>query len=251
MTSMSKPFAAFDVDGTIFKSSLAEVVIEEGVRSGVFDEVAFAPARAYRKRWQTNNSEEVYQEYLNHLVGAFISQMAGVEVAAFDNIARRVLDRHSVRRFGFPRRLIQALGPSHHTLAISGSPEMLVRPFLDSLHLDEIHGAQFEVIDGRFTGVATPVGDKAAVIHGLTQAGVVHSAGSVALGDTISDESMLAIANYPVMFNASLTLTNAGKPMHWARVNEVKDQVTVMVFDPEYGNYVECLEKEFMATLVA
>ncbi len=246
---MARPFAALDVDGSIFKSSLAELIVAEGIRAGLFDAAAFAKADEYRRRWQHDNNEGVYQAYLHHLVGAFVSQMAGVEVVAFEAMAHRAIREHGIRRFGFPRRLIEAVADTHHIIAISGSPDVLVRPLLEDLGVHAIYGSRFEVVDGRFTGRAEPVGDKAAIIERLIAEGVVERAGSIALGDTISDVGMLAIAEHPIMFNASRTLTNRGAAEHWPRVNEVKDQVTVLAYDQARDGYVEQSVAALMANV--
>jgi len=248
---MAKPFAALDVDGSIFKSSLAELIVAECIRAGLFDAEAFAKTGEYRRRWQHDNNEDVYQAYLHHLVEAFVAQMAGIEVVAFEAMAQRVIREHGVRRFGFPRRLIEAVAETHHIIAISGSPEILVRLLLEDLGVDAIYGSRFEVVDGRFTGRAEPVGDKAVIVEQLIADGVVQRAGSIALGDTISDAGMLALSDYPIMFNASRTLTNRGVQGHWSRVNEVKDQVNVLTYSENFGGYVEKSLADLMAGITS
>ena len=42
-----------------------------------------------------------------------------------------------------------------------------------------------------------------------------------------------------IMFNASRTLTNYGKQHGWIRVQEVKDQITVLGRDLNTGVYAE------------
>lgn len=225
---MTKPFAAFDVDGTIFKSSLAEKVVDACIDQNVFNAEKFNDVYANRKRWQINNNEGLYQAYLHRLVATFVDNMAGVDVEQFDHVTQRLLSEHQVRKFAFPRMLIKALQPSHHIVAISGSPDILVKPFLRDLGVHETFGSVFEQEDGKFTGAARGVGDKADILKDLVENNVATRLGSVALGDTVSDEPMLHYAEIPIMFNASSNLTNYGKEFGWLRVNEVKDQITAL-----------------------
>lgn len=236
---MPKPFAAFDVDGTIFKSSLAEKVVDTCIEAGIFKAEPFNQVYANKRRWQVSNNEGLYQAYLHRLVGTFVNQMAGIEVEQFEKVTLTMLEQHRVRKFAFPRKLIQALRPTHHLIAISGSPDILVEPFLQDLDVHTSYGSSFKIEDGKFTGEATGVGDKATALQNLVKDNVVVRVGSVATGDTFSDIPMLGYAEIPVMFNASRTLTNYGSEFGWMRVNEVKDQITALEWNKDLELYVE------------
>lgn len=236
---MPKPFVALDVDGTIFKSSLIEKVVDECIAAKVFDPDPFNEVSANRRRWQVDNNEEVYQTYLRNLVSAFVTQMSGVEVEEFNRVTTAMIEQHAVRKFAFPRRLIRALRDSHHPVAISGSPDILVEPFLQDLGIQTIYGSTYKVDDGKFTGEAASVGDKAAILNRLVAEGIVSRIGSIAVGDTVSDIPMLGYADTAIMFNASKTLTEHGKKFGWLRVNEVKDQITALQIDARTDTYIE------------
>lgn len=236
---MIKPFAAFDVDGTIFKSSLLEKVIDSCIDAGIFSAKSFKEVRDSRRRWETSNNEGVYQSYLNRLVSTFIKEIAGAEVDEFNKVTSAMLTRQAVRKFAFSRKLINDLQNTHTVIAISGSPEFLVRPFLEDIGVITCYGSTFVTEGGKFTGEAQSVGDKLAILKALEEDGVITRKGSIAVGDTVSDVSMLAFAETPVMFNASRTLTNHGRKHGWLRVNEVKDQITVLAYDDAKSLYVE------------
>lgn len=236
---MPKPFAAFDVDGTIFKSGLFEKLVDACIADGLFARKPFEQAFALRRRWQRHNTEAAYIVYVRHLVDALIAEMAGTDVAWFDKVTKAMIAQHAVRKFGFPRQLIRRLKDTHYIVAISGSPDILVRPFLKDLPIDAMYGSQYEVRGGRFTGKALNVANKASIITGLMKDGSVARSGSVAVGDTIGDSPMLELADTPIMFNASKTLLAYGKPRHWLRVNEVKDQITCLAFDEKADQYIE------------
>ena len=247
---MPKPFAAFDVDGTIFKSSLAEKVVDGCIEAGVFRAEPFNDVFANRRRWQISNNEGLYQAYLHRLVGAFVNEVAGVEVGRFNKVTDAMLERHAIRKFAFPRKLIRGLQPSHHIVAISGSPDILVKPFLNDLEVEAAYGSIFDVEDGVFTGLAKTVGNKATLLEKLVTDGVAAQSGSVAMGDTVSDTSMLEYSATPIMFNASRTLTNYGSEFGWLRVNEVKDQITALHWNQNINAYMECSPDEVIDRLV-
>ncbi len=247
---MPKPFAAFDVDGTIFKSSLAEIVIDACIADGLFAARPFNKVFAYKRRWQLHNTEATYQKYLHYLVETLVTEMAGIDTKWFGKVTKAMIAQHAVRKFGFPRQLIDTVRTSHYLIAISGSPEVLVRPFLEELKLDAIYGSYYEAVDGRFTGTATPVENKAALLRRLVADKTVLREGSLAVGDTIGDAPMLAYADKAIMFNASLTLTNHGRKLKWARVNEVKDQITVLQYDHSFKHYVEQNSSTFIKSHV-
>lgn len=75
-----KPGAFFDIDGTVFKSSLLEKLVAEGLKQGVFLHEAFAKAYAVKEEWQRNNNEGTYVAYTDLLVGAYVASIAGVRV---------------------------------------------------------------------------------------------------------------------------------------------------------------------------
>lgn len=246
---MPKPFAAFDADGTIFKSSLAEKIVEEGISERLFDPEPFNEVYENRRRWQENNSEEVYVDYLQRLVGALVTQMAGVEVERFDAVTTSMIEKQAVRKFRLPKMMIETLRTTHVPIVISGSPDVLVRPFIADLDIDGVYGSMYEIKERRFTGLAKPIGSKAMVLKSLTATDEVGWQGSVAMGDTIGDVSMLGFASRPVMFNASHTLTAYGEKLGWDKAFEAKDRITILRKDPEEEIYHEVSVDDFLGSL--
>lgn len=236
---MSKPFFALDVDGTVFKSGLVEKVVESCIDTRLFKADSFNEAYSNKQRWQEHNTEGAYLAYLDRLVATFVLEITGVKVEKFQQITDNMVEQQRVRRFIFPRNLLRRLKDSHHSVAISGSPSILVQPFLADLDVDTICGSEYHIENGRFTGVAASVGDKALILKKMEDEHLISRENSVAIGDTVSDKSMLMHAAHPVMFNPSRTLTDYGRVSGWPRVIETKDQVTVLRQGALGGAYVE------------
>jgi HAD superfamily phosphoserine phosphatase-like hydrolase len=246
---MTKPFAAFDVDGTIFKSSLAEKIVEHGIADGLFAAEPFNKVHDSRRKWQENNTEGIYQAYLKQLVGALVMQMTNVEVEHFDKVTADMIKEHTVRKFRLPKKMIRALAYSHTPIVISGSPDVLVRPFVADLNIAAVYGSTYDVEDGRFTGLAKSVGNKALLLRDLVEQGVVTREGSVAIGDTYGDVPMLEYASKAVMFNGSRTLIDYGEVFGWDKAFEVKDNITILSKDPESETYAETDIESFLDSL--
>lgn len=246
---MPKPFAAFDVDGTIFKSSLAEKIVEHGIAEGLFDAEPFNEVYESRRRWQENNSEGVYLAYLDQLIGELVTQMAGVELDRFNAVAATMLSKHEARKFRLPRMMIRTLAATHTPVIISGSPDVLVRPFVGDLNVASVFGSYYEVENGRFTGLAKSIGNKALLLEEMVRKGDLSRDGSVAMGDTFSDVPMLEYADRAMMFNPSRTLSDYGEVLGWDKAFEVKDNITILSKLSESNAYAERDLDDFLDSL--
>lgn len=240
-----KPLAVFDVDGTLFKSSLLEKVVKHCFEVGLFNLADFAEVAKLRRKWQLHNTEQDYLRYIEKLIKEFVAHIEGVDVHVFDWVTKNMVADHGVRLFAFPRQLMESVRESHTLVIISGSPEIVVRPFVEQFSVDYVFGSTFEQMDGKYTGVGSSVGDKAAILQRLVDQGKGLQADSVAIGDTVSDISMLSFVETPIMFNASQTLTEYGKKLGWLRVNEVKDSITALQYREVVG-YREINPKELI-----
>jgi len=246
---MPKPFAAFDVDGTIFKSSLVEKIVEHCIADGIFDPEPFNDVYESQRRNHWKNTEGGYEAYLQKLVSAFVTQIAGVEVERFEATAQKMIREQTVRKFAFPRRLIEAVQDSHFVVAISGSPEMLVRPFLEDIHIETPYGSTYDMQDGVFAGDGRPVGDKTSILWGLIHEGFAVREDSIAVGDTLRDATMLRFSRYPVMFRPNAALRDYGREFGWPMVDEIHDRISVWSPIGVGGAYRELGTDEFINSI--
>jgi HAD superfamily phosphoserine phosphatase-like hydrolase len=250
MAEAPKPFAAYDLDGTLFKSSVLEKSIPIAVDLGVFRDTAFDDAYASREHWQQDNNEGTYLAYTKKLVDSFIGQMANTRVDAFDEVVKELVSSQLVRRYGFTKRLIGSVAATHSNILITGSPEILARPFVQDMPgISRVFGSTYEAVDGVYTGVARSVGSKAAILQSLVTEGSVSQQNSIAVGDTMSDTPMLHMATSPIAFNPSFTLAQYGQEYGWDKAFEVKDNITPLHLDENTGSYVEVPLAEYLDSL--
>lgn len=228
VTQPPRPGAFYDIDGTVFKSSLLEKLVKKGIEQRVFSSTAFERALEVQQQWQMNNSEGTYVAYTDLLVGAFVTSIAGVEVARIDALTRQVVDEYTVRRFRFPQTLMRVAGRTHTNVIISGSPDFAVEAYTADLQAHLAFGSTFEHEQGIYTGVASSVGDKARIRQQLIDTGQIAAENNIAIGDTMGDKSILGAVAIPIMHNPSRTLRDYGAVKGWPIVLEQKDNITVL-----------------------
>lgn len=225
--------AVFDIDGTIFRSSLLVEMIEALIAEGVFPkEVRRFYADSWR-RWQarsgTAKSGFSYYEYISNVILAYRKYIQGVRRADVWRVADKVVDFHKVRLYRFTRDLIQKLDKTHFLLAISHSPYEAVAPFAKSLGFDKVYAQVYEVDKRvRFTGrvlYEDIIFNKGRVLKRAVEKEGLTLEGSVGVGDTESDMPFLKMVERPIVFNPSMKLYKYAKKRGWEVVVERKDVI--------------------------
>ncbi len=231
----SLKLAIFDIDGTVFRSSLIIELFNELVRRGIFPLAAQAQIERDYQAWL--NRKGHYNDYLMKLVRAFYKNIAGTSVTKIDPVVRIVIGRQKDRVYRYPRELISRLRQNgYRMVVISNSPYMLVRRFAQALRFDTAIGHVLEIKDGIYTGRSLVDGqlrpgiafmDKVKVLdrfirdNGLK----VDLARSVMIGDSEGDLPLMRHVGKPIAFNPSLPLARTAKRSGWPIVVERKDVV--------------------------
>lgn len=139
-----KKLAVFDIDGTVFRSSLLIELVEALIEAGVF-----APhiAKFYvrdKKRWLDRAGD--YETYIDSVVAAFKNNVKGVRYRDFLRVARRVVALHRNRVYRFTRDLVRVLRKKgYYLVAISHSPKGIVEPFARHLGFHKVYGILYEI----------------------------------------------------------------------------------------------------------
>jgi HAD superfamily hydrolase (TIGR01490 family) len=224
-----KKLAIFDVDGTIFRSSLAIELVRAFLREGIFKPSAAKIFEKERQRWL--NRAGSYEDYVDAVVHAFIKNLKGVARRDFIRIARQeVLAAQKDHVYRFTRDLVRDLKRKGYWLvAVSHSPRDIVGLFAEHLGFDKAYGIVYEM-DGtrRFTGkmlFEDVIFDKAKVMRRILAKEPVTLRGSVGVGDTESDVPFLRMVSHPICFNPNQKLFKAAKRFGWQVVVERKDVI--------------------------
>ncbi len=227
---MAKPrkLAVFDVDGTIFRSSLARSLFYALIAAGVFPKRAEAEVRPQYEDWI--NRVGHYDAYINKLVEVFHKYIKGVEQKKLRVLSRQVVAEQKMRVYRFTRDLISELKrKKYFIVAISGSPSEIVRWYNRFLRFNKTYGSVLEVDSrGRYTSKMRhlySVHDKHILIERVVKKYGLTMKGSIAVGDTESDLSMFKVVERPIAFNPSSGLYKVAKRKGWEVVVERKDVI--------------------------
>lgn len=221
-----KKFAAFDIDGTIFRSGLAREVVYELIATDKAPKGLADAFMHHESAWKTRRASEAFHVYDRAMADAFNDMVTQIKCDDFDQAAKIVFERVSDYVYTYTRDLLRRLKKQGYTLiAISGSHEELVQPFAEKYGFDiwvaqKCHRGE----DGYFTGeiILTHEG-KDKYIRELVEKHGLDFRGSIAVGDTRGDISMLSIVDHPIAFNPERQLFDKAKQEGWQIVVERKN----------------------------
>jgi len=220
--------AIFDVDGTIFRSSLLIQVVNRLIEKGVFPpETRKVYEREY-ERWL--NREGDYDEYIGAVVEAFVGHLKGVHYSALADAAEEVVDEQWKRVYRYTRDLLKDLKKrGYFLLAVSHSPKTVLDKFCPRLGFNKTYGMLYETgPQDCFTGNIMEehlILNKSAIVKRAIEKENLTLQHSIGVGDTESDISFLDMVAKPICFNPNSKLYRYAKRMKWDVVVERKDVV--------------------------
>lgn len=222
-----KPFAVFDIDGTLVRWQLYHAMADELVKLGYFDAGAFAPIHEARMNWKTRSGKESFRAYEIKLVGIYEKLLSRLTLEQFEQAAQAVFDEHKDQVYTFTRDLIKHLqAKGYMLLAISNSQIEIVSKIAKYYGFDDYVGSIYEHTDGRFTGKSTVhLHDKDQVLKAMIVKHHLTLADSFAVGDSGSDIPMLKMVENPIAFNPDQKLFDEAKQHGWQIVIERKNVV--------------------------
>lgn len=220
--------AIFDIDGTIFRSSLLIEITEALIEKNIFPSNSKNIYMRPYKNW--SNRKDSYEKYIDSLVLAFVKNIKGVDSNEFSKVAREVISAKKDRVYRYTRDLIKELKKKgFFLLAISQSPKELVQSFGKKLGFDKVYGRDYEVDKNKkFTGKILSldlISDKANVLKRAMEKENLILKGSVGVGDSEGDITFLQMVENPICFNPNNKLYQHAKKHGWNIVVERKDMI--------------------------
>lgn len=221
--------AVFDIDGTIFRSSLIIELLYELMECKVFPKSALKSVDKDFFAWL--NREGHYETYINKVVAVYRDNMKGKKVKDFEEAEQRVIAKHKGKVYRYTRSLIQDLkNKDYIMLAISGSPVGIVEKFSKSFGFNDWIGTEYEIIGKKFTGrvINDPFFDgKDKALFKFIKDKKLHIdlKKSIAIGDAWGDIPLLETVGNPIAFNPSMDLAKVAKQKGWKVVVERKDVI--------------------------
>lgn len=232
---MKKKLAIFDIDGTIFRSSLLIELFYALVNKGIFPARAKDDVEPSYTAWL--NRKGTYNDYLLNLVRVHYACQKGCLKKDIDPVIRTLIGWQKDRVYRYTRHLIATLKrKGYFLIAISNSQDYMVSKFAKALGFDAAIGRVLEVKNGRYTGRVMSEDafiridehiDKVRILQNFLQKNKIAAdmKRSIAIGDSEGDIPLLNMVGQPIAFNPSSALARLARRKGWKTVVERKDVI--------------------------
>jgi HAD superfamily hydrolase (TIGR01490 family) len=219
--------AIFDIDGTIFRSSLLIELTEALIQGKIFPAKIKKSYRRFYNQWL--NRQGPYEEYIRAVICVFEQSIKGVRQDLFLKIAKQTVNFHQNRVYRYTRDLVKDLKKKNYfILAISNSPKIILDEFCRKLGFNKVYGRLYRIVNGRFTGETEYpelISDKAKILKRAVQKENLTLKDSIGVGDTESDIRFLKLVEKPICFNPNQKLYQYAKRRGWLVIVERKDVI--------------------------
>ncbi|HRC28044.1 MAG TPA: HAD family phosphatase [Candidatus Saccharimonas sp.] len=218
-------FAVFDIDGTLFRSSLYIELASELAADGLLDSDLIADIATKRKTWSSRQSDSAYEEFDSAVAMGIDGLLPTIPVAQYELAVARTISNNADKIYSYTRKLITTLkSKGYKIIAVSGSPKELVEQFVAHYDFDIWVGQHWIQENGAFTGemVKTHT-NKDVIVKKLIEDYNLTLEGSYAVGDTEGDIGILSMVDHPIAFNPTYGLIKEAEMHGWPLVIERKN----------------------------
>lgn len=237
-TAAQKPFAVFDIDGTLIRWQLYHAIVDTLAKLGFISVGDYKSITYARQAWKRRSHPEAFKDYEHKLIEFYNESVADLTLEQLDQAIKLAFEEYKDQVYAYTRGLIKDLKAQGYLLfAISASHAEIVALVAAHYDFDDYTGTEFLKKKGRFTGqVVSPYASKDKVLLELVKKHRAGFAGSVAVGDSSSDIKMLKLVERPVAFNPEQSLFEEAKRQGWKVVIERKNMIYEL--EPTSGRYV-------------
>lgn len=222
-----RPFAVFDIDGTLIRWQLYHALADELARRGGIKSEQFEKVKAARMDWKKREASfTAYEQTLIELVDEAITHIRTEELQA---ACRQVISVYKDQVYIYTRDLIRDLKAKNYLIfAISASQAEIVSLLAEYYEFDDYGGSYYEEEgNGYFTGRKELMlgARKPAYLQTLIEKHGATREGSIAVGDSEGDIPMLSAVENPIAFNPTRRLLDHATRAGWQIVVERKDTI--------------------------
>ncbi|MGM0629283.1 MAG: HAD family hydrolase [Patescibacteria group bacterium] len=220
--------AIFDIDGTLFRSSLLIELVEGLIENNIFPPEVRKKFQDQKKDWIERNGS--YEDYINAVIEAFTQNIKGVPYAKFMEIGEAIVEEQRWRTYTYTRSLLKSLKEKdYYLLAISQSPKGILDRFCSNFGFDKVYGRIYELgPEDRFTGEVEElhlIANKANIVKRAKEKEDLDLKNSIGVGDTEGDISFLEMIDHPICFNPNKNLYRHALRNGWNIIVERKDVI--------------------------
>jgi HAD superfamily hydrolase (TIGR01490 family) len=233
-----RPFAVFDIDGTLIRWQLYHAIADALAREGHVNPKAYQAVRDARMAWKRRTESESFKTYERFLVDFYNQLLEDLSVGNFMKAANSVFDEYKDQVYVYTRELIKTLkSDGYFLLALSGSQSEIVEKVAGYYGFDDYIGTTYERSGKFFTGnMIAHLGKKDEVLKRLVSRHKLSPEKSVGVGDSAGDITMLESVVIPIAFNPEKKLFEHAKKKGWKIVIERKNMIYQL--ESRDGTYV-------------
>lgn len=222
MSVKKRKFAAFDIDGTLFRWQLFHELVFELREHFPLEtrgqlEATFGAWGAREGKWR---------EYEHTVMEAFDENASNISADIFDAAVERIINQSGKKLYAYTRSLAKRLkGEGYFLIALSGSHQEVAERFAALYDFDVCAGTAYERVNGKFTGAMTSevFSNKGERLRQLAHEHHLTFEESWAVGDSRNDVTMLSIVDHPIAFNPAEELYPVAIEHGWPIVIERKN----------------------------
>lgn len=224
---MQRPFAVFDIDGTLIRWQLYHALTDELAKSGLLNSSSHVALRQARMEWKRRTHKDAFRTYEQRVIEAYEEVLKSLSAKQVEDAVASVINVYQDQIYTYTRQLISDLKAKNYLLlAISGSQTELVAQIAAHYGFDDYCGTDYVQQDGVFTGEKIfNAKDKRAALDKLISKHNASRKGSIAVGDSMSDVPMLEAVEQPIAFNPDRVLFERARNQSWDIVIERKNVV--------------------------
>ncbi len=225
-----RPFAVFDIDGTLVRWQLFHAIVHHLGTEGFILRHHHEAIRDARAHWKNREDPEGFRAYERVLLDVYLDVLKHIRPEDHARIIDEVVTTYQNQVHTYTRDLAESLKQKGYLLfAVSGSHQIAVERVAQHHGFDAAIGATFRIVDDAYTGeCVSPVHNKKAAVQALVKQFDATYEGSYAVGDSSSDIGMLELVTNPIVFNPDKSLFETARKNHWPVVVERKNVVYEM-----------------------
>lgn len=233
-----RPFAVFDIDGTVIRWQLYHALGDALAKRGLIDGNSFTKVREARMSWKKRGKDDSFKAYELELIKAFDNSLKGMPQEEFLGAADQVFEEYKDQVYTYTRDMVQQLKSKNYLLfAISGSPSYIVNKLADYYGFDDSKATDYEIVEGKMTGqMNLRFEDKPKCLRELVDAHSATFDGSIGVGDSEGDTDMLKIVETAIAFNPSRQLFEVARTEDWQIIVERKN--VIYQLNSSDGSYI-------------
>jgi len=228
----ARPFAVFDIDGTLIRWQLYHAMADAMSKQDIINSTKYQLVLQARENWKSRLSINSFSEYEESMIKLINSSIPGLDYPIFQQICLSIVNRYQNQVYSFTRDLIANLKKQGYLIfAISASPAELVSLVAKYYKFDDYGASTYEVKDNKLTGNKTILYGEAKTkkLNQLIASHRASIANSIGVGDTLGDWEMLNMTEKAIAFNPSKNLYDQALTKGWEIIIERKNVVYRLV----------------------